>query len=98
MTDAQNPLALSTALTVRARQLALRGGEPRHGKLRAALTWCERINTLAPEQRQHLPWHYVLPGESAVREWQAKHAHLAQLLDCARLRPVVDALVQGSLL
>ena len=67
-------------------------------KLRAAVGWCDRINALAPEHRQGLPWHYVLLGEDAVQEWQAKGAHLAQLLDFARLRPVATAQDQGSLL
>jgi len=59
-------------------------------KRKAAVAWCERINALAPEHRQGLPWHYVLLGESAVQEWQSKGAHLAELLDFARLRPAVD--------
>lgn len=48
--------------------------------------------------RQGLPWHYVLLGEDAVREWQDKGAHLADLLDFARLRPVASAAAQGHLL
>lgn len=67
-------------------------------KRRAALGWCERINALAPEHRQHLPWHYVLLGQDAVEEWQKKSAHLAQLLEFARLRPTANALDQTSLL
>ncbi|MBK6614095.1 DEAD/DEAH box helicase family protein [Ottowia sp.] len=55
-------------------------------KRKAAVGWCERINVLAPELRQGLPWHYVLLGEDAVHEWQGKGAHLAELLDFARLR------------
>ncbi|WP_029695721.1 DEAD/DEAH box helicase family protein [Comamonas badia] len=67
-------------------------------KRRAALGWCERINALPPEHRQHLPWHYVLLGQDAVEEWQKKSAHLAQLLEFARLRPTANALDQTSLL
>ena len=67
-------------------------------KLRAAVAWCERINALGPEHRQGLPWHYVLLGEEAVRGWQDKGAHLAQLLDFARLRPRASAELQGNLL
>ncbi len=67
-------------------------------KRRAALAWCERINTLAPEHRQGLPWHYVLLGEDAVQEWQTQHAHLAELLSFARLRPAASAELQGDLL
>lgn len=67
-------------------------------KLKAALAWCERINALAPEHRQGLPWHYVLLSEPVVLEWQAKGAHLAELLDYARLRPLAQASLQQSLL
>lgn len=67
-------------------------------KLRAAVAWCERINALAPAHRQGLPWHYVLLGEDAVAEWQGKGAHLAQLLDFARLRPLASAQLQARLL
>jgi type III restriction enzyme len=67
-------------------------------KHRAALAWCERINTLGAAQRQGLPWHYVLLGQDAVDEWQGKGARLADLLDFARLRPVPMAALQGRLL
>ena len=67
-------------------------------KLKAAMAWCERINNLAPEHRQGLPWHYVLLAEDAVHEWRAKGAHLAQLLEFARLRPLASASLQASLL
>ena len=62
------------------------------------MAWCERINTLAPELRQGLPWHYVLLAENVLYEWQAKGAHLAELLDYARLRPLADASLQGRLI
>ena len=67
-------------------------------KLKAALAWCERINTLTPTQRGGPPWHYVLLAENMVYEWQAKGARLAELLDYARLRPLADASLQASLL
>ena len=67
-------------------------------KLKAAVAWCERINALAPSHRQGLPWHYVLLSEDAVDEWQGKGAHLAELLDFARLRPLAGAALQTSLL
>ena len=67
-------------------------------KLKAAMAWCERINALAPEHRQGLPWHYVLLGEEAVNQWQGQGAHLAQLLEFARLRPLASAELQVSLL
>lgn len=67
-------------------------------KLKAAVAWCECINNLAPEHRQGLLWHYVLLAENVVYEWQAKGAHLAELLDYARLRPLADASLQQRLL
>jgi type III restriction enzyme len=67
-------------------------------KLKAAVAWCERINALAPEHRQGLPWHYVLLSEPVVLEWQAKGAHLVELLDYARLRPMDQTALQQRLL
>jgi type III restriction enzyme len=55
-------------------------------KQRAALAWCEQINQLQPEQRADVAWHYVLLGESVVRDWHAKNARASDLLDYARLR------------
>ena len=67
-------------------------------KLKAAVGWCTRINELAPEQRSGLPWHDVLLAENVVYEWQGKGAHLAELLDFARLRPLGEALLQQRLI
>lgn len=67
-------------------------------KFKAAVAWCERINALEPQHRQNLPWHYVLLAEPVVLEWQAKGAHLAELLDYARLRPLTEATLQQRLL
>lgn len=67
-------------------------------KRKAAVAWCERINTLAPDLRQGLPWHYVLLAENVVHEWQGKGSHLVELLEFARLRPLASASLQASLL
>ncbi|MDD5029191.1 MAG: DEAD/DEAH box helicase family protein [Rhodoferax sp.] len=67
-------------------------------KYKAAVAWCERINTMPPEHRSGLPWHYVLLAENVVYEWQAKGARLAELLDYAKLRPLNQASLQQSLL
>jgi type III restriction enzyme len=67
-------------------------------KLKAAVGWCDRINTLPPEHRGGLPWHYVLLAENVVVEWQGKAAHLADLLDFARLRPWGEASLQQRLI
>jgi len=66
-------------------------------KLKSATAWCERINSLSPEQRDGLPWHYVLLGESQFRDWRSKGARLGELLDFARVRPLNDASLQGRL-
>ena len=67
-------------------------------KLKAALAWCDRINGLTEEQRGGPPWHYVLLAENVLHEWQGSGAHLAELLDYARLRPLASASLQTSLL
>ena len=66
-------------------------------KLKAAQTWCERINSLSPEFRQTLPWHYVLLGEAMFYEWRNKAGRLGELLAFARVRPLASAMQQGAL-
>ena len=66
-------------------------------KLKAAQTWCERTNTLPPETRHDLPWHYVLLGESMFYDWKSKSTRLGELLAFARVRPLASAAAQGSL-
>jgi type III restriction enzyme len=67
-------------------------------KRKAALAWVERINQLSTAERGGPAWHYVLLAEGQLDEWQRKAAHLAQLLDYARLRPVADASMQKPLI
>lgn len=67
-------------------------------KLKAALAWCERINNLSNGQRGGPPWYYVLLAENVLYEWQGKGAHLAELLDYARLRPLASASLQERLI
>jgi type III restriction enzyme len=67
-------------------------------KLKAAMAWCDRINGLPESERQGLPWYYVLLGEDAVVEWQDKGAHVADLLEFTRLRPLASVALQESLL
>lgn len=57
-------------------------------KKRAAVAWCDKINTLAPEQRSNAEWHYVLLGEGVFYEWRDKGASIRDMLDFARLRPI----------
>lgn len=56
-------------------------------KLRAAATWCERINGLAPYDRDGRIWHYALIGESLFHDWKRNGARLAELLEFSRVRP-----------
>lgn len=67
-------------------------------KQRAAIAWCEQINELEPEQRDDREWHYVILGESSVKEWKGKNARASELLDFARLRRVEQAPSQESML
>lgn len=67
-------------------------------KLKAAVTWCERINTLEPVQRGDRQWHYVLLGELLFRDWAGKGAQLAELLEFSRIRPASAKLAQMELL
>jgi type III restriction enzyme len=67
-------------------------------KQRAAIAWCEQINTLLPEERSEREWHYVILGEAAVKEWRGKHARASELLDFARLRRTEQSAVQESIL
>jgi type III restriction enzyme len=64
-------------------------------KKRAAVSWCDKINSLAPEQRSNAEWHYVLLGEQVFYEWRDKGASVRDTLDYAKLRPV-DERVQAT--
>lgn len=66
-------------------------------KLKAAVAWCERINNIAPEQRDHCNWHYVLLGEDIFNDWRNKHARLQELLEFARVRAQANSVSQGRL-
>ena len=60
-------------------------------KQRAALAWCEQINALPEGQRGGRMWHYVLLGETIVKDWKKKNARASELLEYARLRRTVSA-------
>ncbi|MCA3174865.1 MAG: restriction endonuclease subunit R, partial [Burkholderiales bacterium] len=64
-------------------------------KKRAAVAWCEKINTLEPAQRGNAEWHYVLLGEDVFYEWRDKGASIHDMLEFARLRPT-DERVQAQ--
>jgi len=58
-------------------------------KLEAAVGWCTRINDAAARASRRA---------ALVHEWQGKCAHLAELLDFARLRPLNEASLQQRLI
>ena len=66
-------------------------------KLKSAAAWCERINTLAVDDRMGREWHYVLLGESQFYEWRDKAAGMVELLSFARVRRNADATMQTRL-
>ena len=66
-------------------------------KLKAAATWCERINGLAPYDRGGRQWHYTLLGEGLFWDWKQNGARLAELLAFSRVRPALRADAQGDL-
>jgi type III restriction enzyme len=66
-------------------------------KLKAATTWCERINALDAEQRDGRQWHYALLGESLFYDWREKGARLGELLAFSRARAAPTAQSQGGL-
>jgi type III restriction enzyme len=66
-------------------------------KQRAAIAWCEQINSLPAEKRGDRDWHYVILGEAAVKEWRSKHARASELLDFARLRRAEKAMQESML-
>ena len=46
-------------------------------KRKAAVSWCDRINALPPEQRSDSEWHYVLLGEDTFYGWRDKGGSIA---------------------
>ena len=67
-------------------------------KLKAASAWCERINSTTAGMDGAKTWRYVLLGEDAFHDWRKKGARLSELLDYARVRPLVAPEAQASLL
>jgi type III restriction enzyme len=65
-------------------------------KLRAATTWCGRINALPPDLRGNREWRYALVGESMFYDWRTKGGRLDELLAFCRIR-LPDREGQGEL-
>lgn len=66
-------------------------------KLKAATTWCERVNALDAELRGGRQWHYALVGESLFHDWREKGARLGELLAFSRARAAPTHQAQGDL-
>ena len=66
-------------------------------KMKAAVTWCGRIDSLPPEQRGDRLWHYALLGESLFHDWRQKGARMGELLAFSRIRTTPSAQAQGGL-
>lgn len=66
-------------------------------KLRAAATWCARINALPPYDRSGRNWHYALVGESMFEDWRRNGARLSELLNVSRVRLETGEASQGRL-
>ena len=66
-------------------------------KSKSAAAWCERVNTLAGEDRMGREWHYVLLGEAQFYEWRDKAAGMVELLKFARVRKTGGASTQARL-
>lgn len=64
-------------------------------KLRAAATWCQRINTLSADLRDGREWHYALIGETLFDDWRRNGASLRDLLAYSRVR-AIDPTTQGK--
>jgi len=67
-------------------------------KLRAAATWCARINALPAELRGEREWRYALVGESLFLNWRDKGARLGELLSFTRTRVPTGHEAQGDLM
>lgn len=65
-------------------------------KQRSAVAWVEQINALGLSLRDDREWHYVLLGETIVKDWHSKNARAAELLEFAQLRRLSAG--QGMLL
>lgn len=59
-------------------------------KRKAAIAWCNRVNTLDADQRGERQWSYVLLGEDMFYSWRDKHASMQEMLEFGRLRRAED--------
>jgi type III restriction enzyme len=55
-------------------------------KKTAAVSWCERVNELLPEDRSGRTWSYCLLGEALFYEFRDKGASMEEIIQFARVR------------
>jgi type III restriction enzyme len=60
-------------------------------KLKAAALYCERINSLPPEQRNSDTWGYALVGESIIEQYVKAHGSVSELLNYAKVRQITQS-------
>jgi type III restriction enzyme len=64
-------------------------------KQRAAVAWCERVNSLLPQQRGEREWSYCLLGEGVFYQFRDKGAAMEEILQFSRVRAKIEEV--GSL-
>lgn len=60
-------------------------------KLKAATLYCERINKLAPDQRNNEIWNYALVGEGIVEQYIKANGLVSELLNYAKVRQALPS-------
>jgi type III restriction enzyme len=55
-------------------------------KQRAAVAWCERVNSLSAECRGARKWSYCLMGEAVFYQFRDKGAAMEEILQFSRIR------------
>ena len=60
-------------------------------KLKAAALFCQRINSLSPEQRNNEVWSYALLGESIVEQYIKASGSVSEVLNYAKVRQTIPA-------
>jgi len=60
-------------------------------KLKAAALYCQRINSLSPDQRNNETWGYALVGESIVEQYIKASGSVSDVLNYAKVRQTIQA-------
>ena len=65
-------------------------------KKRSALKWCEKINTLKPEERMNCEWAYCLVSDDLFYRMKENNADIVDILDYAAIK--IDAATADNLI